>query len=83
MNDRPGEEPMFEHEKATVEVLLHEDAGFRRLYHKHASLNARVDEITAGDSPMDPIDLEELKKEKLQLADQMQDMIRAYRAPRH
>ena len=71
---------MFEKERATVEALLHEDAGFRRLYQKHASLNARVDEVTAGDMPMDPLDLEGLKKEKLDLADRMHDMIRAYNA---
>jgi uncharacterized protein YdcH (DUF465 family) len=70
---------MFEKESATVEALLHNDAKFRHMYDKHASLNARVDEVTAGDAPMDPLDLEELKKEKLHLADCMQRCIQDYK----
>lgn len=69
---------MFETERATVEALLDSDEAFRHLYDKHARLNARVDEVTAGDAPMQELDLESLKKEKLHVADRMQDMIRAY-----
>ncbi|MCB1747674.1 MAG: YdcH family protein [Gammaproteobacteria bacterium] len=70
---------MFEADNATVEALLQQDDAFRRLYEKHASLNARVDHVTAGDEPMEDLQLENLKKEKLLLADRMQDMIREYR----
>lgn len=71
---------MFEKEQSTVDELLTSDDGFRHLYDKHCSLNARVDEITAGDAPMDPIKLESLKKEKLHLADRMQSIITQYQA---
>ncbi|MGE0483074.1 MAG: YdcH family protein [Gammaproteobacteria bacterium] len=71
---------MFETDNATVEALLQHDDSFRRLYEKHASLNDRVDHVTAGDEPMADLQLENLKKEKLLLADRMQDMIREYRA---
>lgn len=71
---------MFENNPAVVKTLLETDDAFRRLYDKHAVLNARVDEVTAGDAPMAEHDLEALKKEKLHIADCMQDMIRHYNA---
>lgn len=66
---------MFENDQSAVEQLLNSSDSFRHLYDKHSNLNARVDEITAGDEPMDQLELETLKKEKLQLADQMQTML--------
>ncbi|MEX2479957.1 MAG: DUF465 domain-containing protein [Gammaproteobacteria bacterium] len=71
---------MFEKETAAVQTLLHQDASFRRLYDKHATLNAQVDEITSGDQAKDPLDLELMKKEKLHLADRMNDIIRDFKA---
>ena len=68
---------MFENEKATVNELLQNDNGFRRLYDKHSVLNARVDQINAGDAAMEQLQFESLKKEKLRLADRMQTMIHA------
>ena len=55
---------MFEHDQATVTRLLHADDGFRRLYNKHSLLNAKVDQVTSGKTPMDDLKLEMLKKEK-------------------
>lgn len=69
---------MFEHDKATVDALLRNDAGFRRLYEKHSSINNQVDDAAAGDLLMEQLQLESLKKEKLLLADQMQAMIQAH-----
>ena len=71
---------MFENDKATVEKLLDHDDGFRRLYNKHSMLNERVDEICAGEEPMEQLELEALKKEKLLLADRMQTMIHNHRS---
>lgn len=71
---------MFEKEQSTVNELLNSDNSFRHLYDKHSSLNARVDEITSGDAPMDQLELETLKKEKLLLADRLQTMIQNYQA---
>ncbi|MEZ5460041.1 MAG: YdcH family protein [Steroidobacteraceae bacterium] len=71
---------MFENDHSVVETLLQSDDAFRRLYDKHADLNARVDEVTAGDAPMEELELEALKKEKLLLADRMQNMIRDFNA---
>lgn len=73
---------MFEHEKSTVDQLLRNDAGFKRLYDKHSRLNSQVDQATSGDLPMTQFELETLKKEKLMLRDRMQAMIQA-RAARH
>ena len=70
---------MFENEKNTVDTLLSEDDGFRRLFDKHATLNAQVDEASTGRLSIAALELESLKRQKLQLADQMQAMIHAYR----
>ncbi len=74
---------MFENEKSTVNELLQRDEVFRRLYDKHASLNSRVDEVTAGKEAMEQLELETLKKEKLLLADRMQAIIHAHHEAHH
>jgi uncharacterized protein YdcH (DUF465 family) len=62
---------MFEQQQATVNQLLQSNARFRHLWDKHAALNARVDRVVSGDLPMEQIELENLKKEKLHVADQL------------
>jgi uncharacterized protein len=69
---------MFEFDKAVVEKLLVSDNGFRRLYEKHCSLNAKVDKASAGDEPMPEVELETLKKEKLAIRDRLREMIQAH-----
>ena len=71
---------MFEAEHSTVATLLETDQAFQRLYDKHADLNTQVDEATSGDRPMEDIEIETLKKEKLELADRMQAIIRDFHA---
>lgn len=71
---------MLDFDQATVDRLLNNDDGFRHLYNKHSALNAKVDQITAGKVPMEQIQLESLKKEKLLLRDRMQAIIHAHGA---
>ena len=71
---------MLDFDRATVDRLLDNDDGFRHLYNKHCALNAKVDQVTAGKLPMDQIQLELLKKEKLLVRDRMQAIIHANNA---
>jgi uncharacterized protein YdcH (DUF465 family) len=72
------EGPMFEKDQDTVDVLLSESDSFRRLYDKHLVLKSQVQDANGGSISMEQLDLEELKKEKLSLKDQMVVMIKNY-----
>lgn len=70
---------MFEHEQNIVNSLLEENDNFKRLYDKHGDLKQRVKDANLGTVPLDNIALENMKKEKLLLKDQMAHMIEDYR----
>ena len=70
---------MFEHEQHIVEALLSEDKNFQRLYSKHTELNRQVDDANSGAPSVDERKLEELKKRKLSLRDQMAAIINQYK----
>ena len=70
---------MFENDQDTVDVLLSESGEFRRLYDKHIALKSRVQNATGSAVGMEQTALEELKKEKLSLKDQMAALIKNYR----
>ncbi|MFT4580518.1 MAG: hypothetical protein ACI915_001815 [Gammaproteobacteria bacterium] len=67
---------MFENEQITVDVLLSESSEFRRLYDKHTVLKSKVHDANGVARAMAQIELEELKKEKLSLKDQMAALIK-------
>jgi hypothetical protein len=71
---------MFEYEQDIVECLLNEDDDFKRLYEKHSELKQKVKEANLGTRPMDDFSLEDLKKQKLSLKDQMAAKIATYRS---
>lgn len=70
---------MFEYEQDIVECLLNEDEDFKRLYEKHSELKQKVKEANIGTRPLDDFSLEDLKKQKLLLKDQMAAKIATYR----
>lgn len=70
---------MFEHEQEIVDVLLSEDNNFQRLYNKHTQLNEKVDEASSGVPTVDEYTLEDMKKKKLLLRDQMAAIISQYK----
>ena len=70
---------MFEFDQDAVDALLVDSAQFRRLYDKHAMLKSRISEGNRRAVTIDPLDLEGLKKTRLQLKDRMAEMIRDYR----
>ncbi len=69
---------MFENDQDTVDVLLSNSDEFRRLYDKHTALKTQVKDANRGAISMEQLALEELKKEKLYLKDQMAAMIKNY-----
>lgn len=71
---------MFENDQDTVDVLLSKSGEFRRLYDKHTALKSRVHDANGITIGMEQTALEELKKEKLSLKDQMATLIKDYRA---
>lgn len=66
---------MFENDREIVNALLNNNKDFKRLYDKHSVLKSTVKEANEGNVSMDQFSLEELKKEKLELKDQMSFMI--------
>ncbi|OGT35975.1 MAG: hypothetical protein A2W28_08650 [Gammaproteobacteria bacterium RBG_16_51_14] len=70
---------MFEFDQNIVDSLLGENNDFKRLYEKHGELKKRVKEANLGATPVDHFVLEDMKKEKLMLKDQMAAMIEDYR----
>jgi len=70
---------MFEFDEEIVENLLKESVDFKRLYDKHINLNREVDSANIGDTPIEDMELEGMKKEKLFLKDQMAQIIEDYR----
>jgi uncharacterized protein YdcH (DUF465 family) len=70
---------MFEFDEEIVEALLKESVDFKRLYDKHIDLNRDVDSANNGDTPIEDMELEGMKKEKLFLKDQMAQIIDNYR----
>lgn len=70
---------MFEFDEEIVDTLLKESVDFKRLYDKHINLNRHVDSANTGDTPIEDMELEGMKKEKLYLKDQMAQIIENYR----
>ncbi len=70
---------MFEFDEEIGENLLKESVDFKRLYDKHIDLNREVDSANTGDTPIEDMELEGMKKEKLFLKDQMVQIIEDYR----
>lgn len=70
---------MFEYDEEIVEALLKESVDFKRLYDKYIKLKQDVESANVGDSPIEDMELERMKKEKLFLKDQMAKIIEDYR----
>lgn len=78
-NLKRGAVCMFEYDEEIVEALLKESVDFKRLYDKYIKLKQDVESANVGDSPIEDMELERMKKEKLFLKDQMARIIEDYR----
>lgn len=66
---------MFESQREVVESLLTNDNAFKRLYEKYEDLKVDVDQANIGKKTIDDLTLNEMKKKKLFLKDQMAKII--------
>ena len=71
---------MFENQQNTIDALILNSEQFRRLYDKHAVLKTQVNQALEGDVAIEDLSLEQLKKQKLNLKDQMAVLIKDYNA---
>lgn len=69
---------MFENQQETVDALILNSEQFRRLYDKHAVVKTQVTQAINGDVAIEDLTLEQLKKQKLHLKDQMAVLIKDY-----
>ncbi len=70
---------MFAHDQEIVSHLLNENSNFRRLFDKHDDLKKTVKDVHEGNISVDEFELENMKKEKLQLKDRMSKLIEEYK----
>lgn len=66
---------MFEHRQEQMEALLKENIEFRKLYSDHQQIEKRVTAAENGTAPMADLALNQLKREKLQIKDQLNRMM--------
>jgi len=62
-----------------ISKLKVENAHFAKIFERHNELDEIVTEVEEGRKPMDDLELEKLKKEKLALKDEAYAMIIAYK----
>lgn len=62
---------MFENRKEELESMLNENKEFRRLYNQHQQLEKRVIAAENGTAAMEDLALNQLKREKLMIKDQL------------
>lgn len=62
---------MFSDQKSKMEKLIEENEDFRRIYDRHQELDKRVTAAELGTAPMEDLALNQLKKEKLWIKDQL------------
>ncbi len=66
---------MFEHRQDQMDQLMKENVNFRRLYNRHQALDKQVAAAEAGNSPLDDMALNKLKKEKLLAKDKLANLM--------
>ncbi|MEM7055020.1 MAG: YdcH family protein [Pseudomonadota bacterium] len=66
---------MFEHRQEQMEALMKENIEFRKMYSDHQQIEKRVTAAENGTAPMEDLALNQLKREKLQIKDQLNRMM--------
>jgi len=70
---------MLHEYKDIISKLKVENAHFAKIFEKHNELDDLIQEVEDGRKPMDDLELEKLKKEKLRLKDEAYAMIIQYK----
>ena len=66
---------MFEHRQDQMQAMLKSSDEFRAIYNRHQELDKQVTAAEEGDHPMDDLALNQLKKKKLQMKDQLNRLL--------
>ncbi|VAX09153.1 hypothetical protein MNBD_GAMMA26-2315 [hydrothermal vent metagenome] len=69
---------MFECQQDAVNQLLKSNTEFKQLHDQHHELKYKVSEALSGPEVMDDLEVEQMKKEKLLLKDQMAEILRGH-----
>ncbi len=67
---------MFPEYRDQISLLKTQDAHFARLFTLHNQLDQEIRNMEAGIVPGTPLEIERLKKEKLQIKDQLYAILR-------
>ncbi|RUM56054.1 MAG: hypothetical protein DSY40_02825 [Nautilia sp.] len=70
---------MLHEYKDIISKLKVENAHFAKIFEKHNELDDKITKAENGEIPMDDLELEKLKKEKLLLKDEAYAMILKYK----
>ncbi|MFU8878024.1 MAG: YdcH family protein [Wenzhouxiangellaceae bacterium] len=62
---------MFENHREQMEAMLKQNEEFRKLYNNHQQLEKRVLAAEYGTAPMEDLALNQLKRQKLRIKDQL------------
>lgn len=62
-----------------ISKLKVENAHFAKIFERHNELDQKVTDVEEGREPMDDLELEKLKKEKLKLKDEAYSFIVKYK----
>ncbi len=66
---------MFEHRQEQMEKMKQENENFLRVFNRHQELDKKVTAAEVGTVPMEDLALNQLKKEKLWVKDQLARMM--------
>jgi uncharacterized protein YdcH (DUF465 family) len=70
---------MLHEYKDIVSKLKVENAHFHKIFEKHNELDDKIQKAESGELPLDDLELEKLKKEKLALKDEAYAMVLEYK----
>jgi len=70
---------MLHEYKDIISKLKVENPHFHKIFEKHNELDDKIQKAESGEIPMDDLELEKLKKEKLLLKDEAYAMILEYK----
>ena len=72
---------MFPEYREQIAQLKSTDAHFGRMFDEHNALDQQIQRMVARDEPSTPLQIEQLKKEKLRLKDEVYAILK--KAARH
>lgn len=70
---------MFKEHSHAITALKAENSHFNKLFDRHSELDDKIDEIEAGKDHAEQFELEEMKKSKLKIKDEIYSIVIEYK----